>query len=220
MLIKCFNDLAGASDNTYITCVYHQIRNLVLTLTTQMTGLNAKTDSILSISCYITDSHLNLLDDRGYHATISTPKAKLDGMNEWCTDTHTASGLVAACQSASAITADQAATELLEYVKKHVPEQRKALLAGNSVHADKNFLVEQPWSLVIEHLHYRILDVSAIKEAVRRWCSDEVINNAPTKKLAHTADEDIMESIEEAQYYMRLFEQIGQSKASRISNKP
>lgn len=177
-----------------------------------MTGLDPTTDTVLSISCYITDSHLNLLHDHGYHAIISTAKSKLDAMNEWCISTHTASGLVAACQSDSAITASQAATELLEYVKKHVPEQRRALLAGNSVHADKTFLVRQPWAPVVEWLHYRILDVSAIKEGVRRWCGEDVLARAPSKNLAHTADEDVRESIEEARYYMGLFEKLGRAE--------
>jgi len=177
-----------------------------------MTGLDPSIDIILSISCYITTSHLTLLDDNGYHATIATPKSKLDAMSEWCIRTHTASGLVAACQSPSAITAQQAATELLTYIKRHVPRQNTALLAGNSVHADKMFLVRAPWTAVVEWLHYRILDVSAIKEGVRRWCGEGVLGGVPRKKLCHSADEDVRESMEEARYYMGLFEKLGRGE--------
>ena len=67
------------------------------------------------------------------------------------------------------------------------------------------FLVKEPWSGVVEYLHYRILDVSAIKEGVRRWCSEGVLERVPRKKYAHTAREDVLESLEEARFYMGLF---------------
>lgn len=177
----------------------------------EMTGLDPTNDQILSISCYITTHDLTFLDDKGYHAVVSTPKSILDAMGEWCQKTHTATGLVDACQSPSAIIAPQASNELLTYIKQHVPQARIALLAGNSVHADKMFLMKQPWSPILEHLHYRILDVSAIKEAVRRWGSEDVLRGVPRKKLTHNADDDIKESIEEARYYMSLFNQMGSS---------
>lgn len=177
----------------------------------EMTGLDPEEDSILSISCYITDHKLEVVEPHGYHAIISTPASILTNMSEWCIQTHTATGLVDACQSASAISPSQAATELLEYTKRHVPEPRVALLAGNSVHADKRFLMRQPWTPVLEWLHYRILDVSAIKEAVRRWGSQDVLDGVPKKKLTHTADEDIRESLEEARYYMQLIQRLGSS---------
>ncbi|KAK5084545.1 Phosphatidylinositol 3,4,5-trisphosphate-dependent Rac exchanger 2 protein [Lithohypha guttulata] len=153
----------------------------------EMTGLDPNTDRILSISCYITDHELNLIDKKGYHTIVSTPKSVLDAMGEWCQRTHTANGLVEACLSSSAISAELASTQLL------------------AVHADKMFLMQQPWAPVLKHLHYRILDVSAIKEATRRWCNDDVLTGVPMKKLTHSADEDIRESIEEARYYMGLF---------------
>lgn len=171
----------------------------------EMTGLDPTKDIILSISCYITDHVLSPVDPKGYHAVISTPSSILSNMNDWCIKTHTATGLVDACQSSSAIPASQAATGLLEYIKQHVPKERTALLAGNSVHADKMFLMKKPWSPVLGWLHYRILDVSAIKEAVRRWGNDDVLEGVPRKKLTHSADEDIKESLEEARYYMELF---------------
>jgi len=177
-----------------------------------MTGLDPTTDSILQISCYITDARLTLLDPTGYHATITTPPSTLLAMSPWCTATHTASGLVAACQSPSSIPAPHAAADLLSYIQRYVPAPRVALLAGNSVHADRMFLARDPWTPVVEWLHYRILDVSAIKEGVRRWCGEGVVGGVPRKKLCHTAGEDVRESIEEGRYYMGLFERLGRGE--------
>lgn len=84
---------------------------------------------------------------------------------------------------------------------KYIPEPRKALLAGNSVHADKAFLRKEPYKKVNDHFHHRILDVSTVKEAARRWSSKEVLDEVPKKKTLHNARDDILESIEEARYY-------------------
>lgn len=175
----------------------------------EMTGLDPDKDTILSISCYITDHQLELIEPKGYHAIISTSASALSQMGEWCIRTHTATGLVDACQSSSAISASQAATELLAYLQHQITKPRVALLAGNSVHADKMFLMRDPWAPVLQWLHYRILDVSAMKEAVRRWASQDVLDGVPRKKLTHSADEDIKESLEEARYYMGLIHKLG-----------
>lgn len=171
-----------------------------------MTGLNRKTDSILSIACFVTDSKLNLLDHNGFEAVIHHPQARLDGMDEWCTRTHGASGLSKAVVE-SKTSAEDAVKDLQAYIERLVPERGMALLAGNSVHADKMFLAEEPWAALLGHLHYRILDVSAIKEAVRRWCRVEILEGFPKdlKKGKHEAKADVLESIEEARYYMGLF---------------
>lgn len=176
----------------------------------EMTGLDSTSDRILSISCYVTDHRLNLVEEEGCHAIIATSKSVLDSMGEWCQKTHGQNGLIKACLSSAAVSADYAAFDVLAYIQKHVAKPRTALLAGNSVHADKMFLMQQPWIPILDHLHYRILDVSAIKEAAKRWCDQSVLDEAPTKKLTHTAKEDILESIAEARYYMGLFEQLGQ----------
>ncbi|KAH0595586.1 hypothetical protein MHUMG1_06762 [Metarhizium humberi] len=133
----------------------------------------------------------------GYHAVIHCPASRLDQMDEWCTQTHGNSGLTAAVL-ASSTTPEQAAEGLYNYITRFIPEKRKALLAGNSVHADRAFLRREPYAKVIDHLHYRILDISAIKEAGRRWCSREIMAQAPVKKGRHLARDDILESIEEA----------------------
>ena len=177
-----------------------------------MTGLNPKMDSILSIACFITDAQLNLVEVNGYDAIIHHPQSSLDQMDEWCKRTHGSSGLSEAVLK-SRTNAEEAANALLEYIHRLIPEQGEALLAGSSVHADKMFLLEKPWEKVLQHLHYRILDVSAIKEGARRWCKSEVLDGYPKnlKKGKHEARADILESIEEARYFRKCFERIEQT---------
>ena len=169
-----------------------------------MTGLDVVNDQIIQIACYVTDYDLNLLHEDGYEVVIHQEKATMDKMDDWCTKTHEKSGLTAAVLS-STITPELAADELLAYVQKYVPKAGKAILAGNSVHHDKEFLRKHPYSKIISHLHHRILDVSAIKEAARRWSPPSVMKNSPRKKGLHEARQDILESIEEARYYRDVF---------------
>lgn len=167
-----------------------------------MTGLNPDNDEIIEIFCIITTGTLEVIDEDGWGTVIHQTKERMDMMDEWCTRTHAKSGLTAAVL-ASAVTAEQAADELLSYIKKHVP-QPGALLAGNSVHADRAFLRKQPYTKVVDYLDHRILDVSSLKEAARRWCPREVVREAPRKQGLHQAKEDILESIEEARYYKEV----------------
>ncbi len=175
-----------------------------------MTGLSPESDSILSIACFITDYKLNVLEPNGFEAVIHHPQSRLDQMDEWCTRTHGNSGLSKAVVE-STTTPLEAAERLSLYITSLVGGKKNVLLAGNSVHADKMFLMSEPWDLVLAHLHYRILDVSAIKEGVRRWCSEEVLAKFPKdlKKGKHEAKADILESIEEARFYMDLFGSLG-----------
>jgi oligoribonuclease len=173
----------------------------------QMTGLDPSTDSVLSLACFVTDAKLKKLEPNGFEVIIHHDQVRLDQMDAWCTKTHGESGLTAACID-STTTAEQAVDGLLTYVKQLVPEKGTALLAGNSIHADKSFLVKPPYDQVINHLHYRLFDVSAIKEAMRRWAPVSVLEKSPEKRYKHTARDDIEESIEEARYYRSLFEQM------------
>jgi len=131
----------------------------------------------------------------------------MDRMDEWCTRVHGSSGLTSAVV-ASGVTPGQAAEGLLAYIRRHIPEPKVALLAGNSVHADKGFLRKEPYSKVMDHLHYRILDVSSLKEAALRWAPHTLAGVSPKKGL-HKAREDILESIEEARYYKEAIFQAG-----------
>ncbi|KAH0541435.1 hypothetical protein FGG08_004125 [Glutinoglossum americanum] len=168
----------------------------------QMTGLDPSTDSILQIFCFVTDHNLNLIDREGWGTFVHHPKPVLDAMGEWCTRTHASTGLTEAVL-ASEVTPEQAASGLLRYILTHVPEAGKALLAGNTVHADRAFLSKPPYDRVLAYLHYRIFDVSTIKEATRRWGSDKMLQQIPRKKGLHEARQDILESIEEARYYQK-----------------
>ncbi|KAK4956511.1 Phosphatidylinositol 3,4,5-trisphosphate-dependent Rac exchanger 2 protein [Elasticomyces elasticus] len=170
----------------------------------EMTGLNLEKDTIMSLACFVTDHDLKMLDNTGYEAVLHHSQEQMDAMGDWCKQHHGASGLTQACLDSST-TAETAAEELLEYIQKFVPERKKALLAGNTVHADKAFLVQEPWTKVTRYLHHRIFDVSAIKEAARRWAPIEVLKKSPQKAGKHEAKADILESIAEAAYYKRVF---------------
>src|ERR1700738_1351326 len=128
-----------------------------------MTGLDPDTDVIVEIFCLITNGNLELLDEHGWGATIHQTKEIMDAMDEWCTNAHRDSGLTAAV-FASETSPQQAADELFEYITKYIREPKQALLSGNSVHADKEFLRKEPYKKIMDHLHHRIFDVSTIKE--------------------------------------------------------
>ncbi len=129
---------------------------------------------------------------------INCPPALLLGMDEWCTKTHTASGLVDKV-SASSITLEAAEEAVLQFVREYVPQERQLVLCGNSIHVDRLFLLRQMPRL-IQHLHYRLVDVSTIKELARSWFPAQFANQ-PKKGLSHRALDDIRESITELRYY-------------------
>ncbi|KAK5690504.1 Phosphatidylinositol 3,4,5-trisphosphate-dependent Rac exchanger 2 protein [Elasticomyces elasticus] len=157
----------------------------------EMTGLNLEKDTIMSLACFVTDHDLKMLDNTGYEAVLHHSQEQMDAMGDWCKQHHGASGLTQACLDSST-TAETAAEELLEYIQKFVPEH-------------KAFLVQEPWTKVVKYLHHRIFDVSAIKEAARRWAPIEVLKKSPQKAGKHEAKADILESIAEAAYYKRVF---------------
>ncbi|CAJ2513120.1 Uu.00g012390.m01.CDS01 [Anthostomella pinea] len=177
-------------------------REALVWIDCEMTGLDVDREEIIEIFCIITTGTLDVVDKDGWGTVVHQSKERMDMMDEWCTRTHEKSGLTAAVL-ASKVTHEQAADELLAYIKKHIPE-RGAILAGNSVHADRAFLRKEPYKKVVDYLHHRILDVSSIKEAARRWCPKKIIHNAPHKQGLHQAKEDILESIAEARYYKEV----------------
>lgn len=164
----------------------------------RMTGLNAQTDRIIEIACIVTDGHLNEVDD-GVAYAVRTEKSVLDAMGEWCTKQHGSSGLTAACLDHSvARDHSDVRAAILAYVRERCPDQRVACLAGNTVHADATFLKKEAPEL-IDHLHYRIVDVSTIKELVFRWYKPEARWTAG--KGSHRALDDIRSSIAELKHY-------------------
>lgn len=178
-----------------------------------MTGLDPDREEIIEIFCIITTGTLEVVDKQGWGTVVHQTKERMDMMDDWCTKTHAQSGLTARV-IASTVTPEQAAEGLLAYIKKYVPESKKALLAGNSVHADRSFLRKEPYKKVTQHLHHRILDVSTIKEAAWRWCPRDVTRQAPKKLGLHQAREDILESIVEARYYKNSVFNAARSKSS------
>lgn len=177
---------------------------LLVWIDCEMTGLDIEHDTIMSLACFITGPDLDILDEEGFETVIHHEKAALDRMNEWCTIQHGSSGLTKRCL-ASQTSGEEAARALLAYIKRFAKEPGKSLLAGNSVHVDKAFLHKPPFQAVDQHLHHRILDVSSLKEAARRWATERQLAGTPAKKGLHDARADILESIEEARYYQKTF---------------
>lgn len=166
----------------------------------EMTGLDVfGNDNIIEICCLITDGNLEIVDEEGYESTIFYPKSRLDQMNEWCIETHGKSGLTAKVLANPDRKLDIVENELLEYIKKYIPKERDALLAGNSIHMDRFFMMKE-FPKVIEHLHYRNIDVSTIMEIGYRHNPD-LMKWQPKKKGSHTARSDILESIAQLKWY-------------------
>jgi oligoribonuclease len=163
----------------------------------EMTGLDPVNDVLVEIAVVVTDSELTLLDD-GIDILIATEPAKLAAMQDVVREMHTQSGLLTALESATTSLRD-AEQQVLDYVKRFVPERRKAPLCGNSIATDRTFIARYMPQLD-DHLHYRMVDVSSIKELTRRWYP-RVYFNAPAKAGGHRALADIVDSINELRYY-------------------
>ncbi|XNZ01515.1 oligoribonuclease [Micrococcus luteus] len=163
-----------------------------------MTGLDPVADDLVEVAVLITDSELTILDE-GIDLVIRPSEEALAQMDPFVRDMHTTSGLIREFDSGLAL--EDAAARVLEYITARVPEPRKALLAGNSVGQDRLFL-KAYMPEVVEHLHYRIVDVSTVKELARRWYPRAYFQ-APAKTGGHRALGDIRDSIQELRYYRR-----------------
>jgi oligoribonuclease len=164
-----------------------------------MTGLDLTRDKLIEVAVLVTDSELNVLDP-GLDLIISADEAALDGMDDVVKEMHAKSGLTDEVRAAT-LTVAEAEQELLAYVKRFVPERRTAPLCGNSIGTDRGFLARDMPELD-DHLHYRMVDVSSIKELARRWFP-RVYFAQPPKGLAHRALADIIESVRELAYYRK-----------------
>ncbi|EJS42787.1 rex2p [Saccharomyces arboricola H-6] len=171
----------------------------------EMTGLDHVNDRIIEICCIITDGHLTPVktpDGQGeshYESVIHYGPEVMGKMNQWCIEHHGDSGLTAKVL-ASDKTLAQVEDELLEYIRRYIPDKNIGVLAGNSVHMDRLFMVRE-FPKIIDHLFYRIVDVSSIMEVARRHNPALQARN-PKKEAAHTAYSDINESIAQLQWYM------------------
>ncbi|XP_028401756.1 oligoribonuclease, mitochondrial-like [Dendronephthya gigantea] len=162
----------------------------------EMTGLDDQKDKILEIACLITDTNLNVIAE-GPDIIIHQPKSVLESMGDWCRKHHGESGLTKAVLE-SKTSVEDAEDMVLNFVKEHTTPKR-CLLAGNSVHVDKMFLTRYMPKFV-DHLHYRIIDVSTVKELCKHWYPEAFLQ-APRKAGSHRALDDIKESLAELKFY-------------------
>ncbi|GAA4286609.1 oligoribonuclease [Georgenia daeguensis] len=162
----------------------------------EMTGLDLEKDALIEVAVVVTDSELVPLD-AGVDLVIAPTPGSVEQMGDVVRTMHTASGLLEELDAG--LTMADAQEKVLEYVRRWVPEPRKAPLAGNSVGTDRSFLARDMPELV-DHLHYRIIDVSSIKELARRWYPRAYFQS-PAKNGGHRALADILESIDELRYY-------------------
>ncbi|MFD2796680.1 oligoribonuclease [Promicromonospora vindobonensis] len=165
----------------------------------EMTGLDLRADALVEVAAIVTDSDLNVLGT-GVDVLVKPPAEALAQMNDFVRAMHTTSGLLDELDGG--LTLQEAQEQILAYVREWVPEPRKAPLAGNSVGTDKTFL-DLHMPELVEHLHYRIVDVSSIKELARRWYP-RVYFASPKKGGGHRALADILESIDELRYYREV----------------
>jgi oligoribonuclease len=165
----------------------------------EMTGLDLGKDALIEIAALVTDANLTVLGD-GVDVVIHADDASLDGMPDVVREMHAKSGLTEEVRR-STVSMAEAEAQVLEYVRTYVPDPRTAPLAGNSIATDRGFIARDMLELDA-HLHYRMVDVSSIKELCRRWFP-RIYYAQPEKGLAHRALADIQESIRELEYYRR-----------------
>ena len=173
-----------------------RVTDTVVWIDCEMTGLDLTRDALVEVAALVTDFELNVLGD-GVDLVIRPPAEALETMPDVVREMHTASGLLEALDAG--VTLAEAEQEVLAYVRQHVPEARKAPLAGNSIATDRGFVTRDMPELD-GWLHYRMIDVSSIKELARRWYPRTYFA-APAKQGGHRALADIRESIEELRYY-------------------
>lgn len=172
------------------------VSDRIIWIDCEMTGLDLDNDALVEIAAVVTDGELNVLGE-GVEAVIKPPAAALEQMGDFVRNMHTESGLINRLDGG--VSLDQAEQIVIDYIKAHVPVPSKAPLAGNSVATDKMFL-ERDMKDLVQHMHYRIVDVSSIKELARRWYP-RIYYASPSKNGGHRALADILESIDELRYY-------------------
>jgi oligoribonuclease len=175
------------------------VADLLVWIDCEMTGLDLGKDKLIEVAALVTDPDLNVLGE-GIDAVIHADDAALDAMPEIVRDMHAKSGLTDEVRR-STISMAEAEQAVLAYIKEFVPNPRTAPLCGNSIATDRGFLARDMPTLD-SYLHYRMIDVSSIKELCRRWYP-RVYFGQPAKGLAHRALADIRESIRELEYYRR-----------------
>jgi oligoribonuclease len=175
------------------------VRDELVWIDCEMTGLDLHSDKLIEIAVLVTDGDLNVLGD-GVDVVVHADDAALSAMVDVVTAMHTRSGLIDEVRM-STVGVAAAETMVLDYIREHVKQPKTAPLAGNSIATDRGFIARDMPALD-SFLHYRMIDVSSIKELCRRWYP-RIYYGQPAKGLAHRALADIHESIRELQFYRR-----------------
>ncbi|QQM68313.1 oligoribonuclease [Actinomyces weissii] len=175
----------------------------------EMTGLDLEADALVEVAVVVTDYELRPLAP-GLDVLIKPPAEALAQMGDYVRQMHTSSGLLADLEEGLSL--EEATAAVMEYVKRLVPTARTAQLAGNSVGTDKAFLARDMPEL-IDHLHYRVVDVSSLKELAKRWYP-RTFFHSPEKHGGHRALADILESIDELRYYREVLFPAGEGPSS------
>ena len=176
------------------------VRDELVWIDCEMTGLDLGSDRLIEIAALVTDADLNVLGE-GIDVVIHADDAALDGMVDVVAKMHRSSGLTEEVRN-SMIDVATAEAMVMDYIRSHVPQAKMAPLAGSSIATDRGFLARDMPNLD-DYLHYRMIDVSSIKELCRRWYP-KIYFGQPDKGLAHRALADIEESIRELKYYRRI----------------
>jgi oligoribonuclease len=173
------------------------MRDRLVWIDCEMTGLDLGGDLLIEVAALVTDSELNVLGD-GVDVVIGASAEQLERMPDVVREMHASSGLTDEVLT-STVTLEQAQEQVLAYVREWVPERGRAPLCGNSIATDRGFLARDMPELD-DWLHYRMVDVSSVKELARRWYPRAYFN-APQKGGGHRALADILESVQELRYY-------------------
>lgn len=170
---------------------------MIIWMDLEMTGLDPATQVIVEIATLVTDDDLNIVEE-GPDLVIFQPDEVLAAMDDFVTNMHTVSGLLPEIKS-STVSHDEAMRRTLDFIKKHSPEPRRIPLAGNSIGTDRRFLARH-MPEIEDWLHYRCIDVSSVKELVKRWYPG-LEHARPGKGGTHRAMDDIRESVAELRFY-------------------
>ncbi|XP_059475710.1 oligoribonuclease isoform X2 [Neocloeon triangulifer] len=173
------------------------LKNPLVWIDLEMSGLNVETDKILEFACLLSDGQLENVKE-GPSYVIHQSDDVLDNMNEWCTNQHSKTGLTESCRKSTVSEAD-AEKWVMEFLEENGIKQGEARLAGNTVYMDRLFLAKY-MPKIDQHLHYRIVDVSSVKELCKYWYPSKFYQ-APNKEGNHRAMEDIYASLKELKYY-------------------
>ena len=176
----------------------NKAENRLVWVDCEMTGLDPDKDKLLEVAVIVTEGDLRAVAE-GPSVVIHQPDSVLDSMGEWCTKHHSKSGLTKAVRESKISTAE-CEQQILNFLQDLVPKG-KCPLAGNSVGQDARFL-RREMPRLMDHLHYRIVDVSTVKEITKRWYPEEAAQ-VPKKALGHRALDDIRESIKELEFYRK-----------------